>query len=114
MPCARARVASVFFLPSVMIFSASRCASLALGHVVEIVSRVKSDVTRLRSSACRCADDRFRCRYFIAPPAMMTVTAVLTVVTTAQYGAVRCGAVWCSTAGVSGGEVRCSDRRLKE
>jgi len=65
------RLASVFFFPSVISFSARRCASLALGHVVEMDSCVKRDVTRLRRRACRWEDLRPRWRYFIAPPAML-------------------------------------------
>lgn len=53
-----------------MSFSASRCASLALCHVVVMDSCVKSEVTRLRRRACRWEDFRLRCRYFGAPPAI--------------------------------------------
>lgn len=55
-------LASVFFFPSVINFSARRCASLALGHVVVMVSCVKSDVTRFRSRALRCAEVRLSWR----------------------------------------------------
>lgn len=51
--------------------SASRCASFALCHVVDIDSCLKRDVTRLRSSACLCDDERLRWRYFKRPPAMV-------------------------------------------
>jgi hypothetical protein len=63
-------LASVFFFPRVMSFSASLCASLALGYVVDIDSCVKRDVTRLRRRACLCEDVRPRCRYFNLAPAM--------------------------------------------
>lgn len=63
--------ASVFFLPSVISFSASRCASLALGQVVLMDSWVKSEVTRLRRRAWRWEDLRSRWRYLRAPPAMV-------------------------------------------
>jgi len=46
-------LASVFFLPSVINFSASLCASFALCHDVEIDSCSIRDVTRLRRSALR-------------------------------------------------------------
>jgi hypothetical protein len=62
--------ASVFFFPSEINFSASRCASLALGYVVDIDSCMKSEVTRFRSNACLCAEERPRWRYFMRPPAM--------------------------------------------
>lgn len=63
-------LASVFFLPNVINFSASLCASFALCHVVEIVSCSKRDVTRLRRSALRWAESLLKCLYFTAPPAM--------------------------------------------
>jgi hypothetical protein len=44
-------LASVFFLPKVINFSAKRWASCALGHVVDIVSFLKRDVTRFLSRA---------------------------------------------------------------
>lgn len=53
-------------------FSASRCASFAFGHVVDIDSCVKSEVTRFRNRACRCAEERPRCRYFNRAPAILT------------------------------------------
>ena len=53
----------MFFLPSVMSFSASRCASLAFCQVVLIVSRSMRDVTRLRRRARRWAESRPRWRY---------------------------------------------------
>lgn len=71
MACARRRLASVFFLPRVMSFSARRWASLALCHVVVMDSCSKREVTRLRRRACRWAELRFRCRYLRAPPAMV-------------------------------------------
>lgn len=61
---------SVFFFAKVITFSASRWASFAFGHVVEMDSWVKREVTRLRSKACRWDDFRPRCRYFRAPPAI--------------------------------------------
>ena len=61
--CARVREALVFFLPKVMSFSASRCASLAFCQVVLIVSRSMRDVTRLRRRARRWAESRPRWRY---------------------------------------------------
>lgn len=64
-------LASVFFLPNVIIFSANRWASFALCHVVEMLSCSIRDVTRFRRSALRCADDRERCRYFTSPPAIL-------------------------------------------
>ncbi len=63
--------ASVFFFPRVMSFSASRCASFAFGHVVDIDSCVKREVTRFRRRACLCEDLRPRWRYFIRPPAIV-------------------------------------------
>lgn len=51
--------------------SASRCASLALCHVVAIDSCSKREVTRLRRRACRWEDFRLRWRYLIAPPAIV-------------------------------------------
>lgn len=66
-------LASVFFLPRVMSFSARRCASFALGYVVVIDSCVKRESTRLRRSACLCAEERPKWRYFICPPAMAGV-----------------------------------------
>jgi hypothetical protein len=63
-------LASVFLFPRVMSCSASLCASLALGYVVDIDSCVKRDVTRLRRRACLCEDVRPRCRYFNLAPAM--------------------------------------------
>lgn len=69
--CALRRDASVFFFPNVTSFSANRCASFALCHVVAIDSCLNSDVTRLRRSACRCAEDRLSARYFMCPPAIM-------------------------------------------
>jgi hypothetical protein len=68
---ARLLLASVFFFPRVISFSASRCASLALGYVVDIDSCVKRDVTRLRRRACLCEDVRPRCRYLNLAPAML-------------------------------------------
>lgn len=50
---ALARLALVFFLPRVISFSASRCASLALGQVVFMDSWVMREVTRLRRRAWR-------------------------------------------------------------
>lgn len=70
---ARLRLDSVFFLPRVINFSASRWASLALGHVVVMDSCWKREVTRLRRRACRCDDFRLRWRYLVAPPAMVMV-----------------------------------------
>lgn len=64
-------LASVFFLPRVMSFSASLCASFALGYVVDIDSCWKRDVTRFRRSACLCAEDLPKWRYFMRPPAIM-------------------------------------------
>jgi hypothetical protein len=61
----------VFFLPSVISFSASLCASLALGHVVVIVSCSKREATKFFRSACRCAEERLSALYFICPPAMV-------------------------------------------
>lgn len=71
--CAFPRLTSVFFFPNVMSFSASRWASFALGHVVLMDSCSKSEVTRFRSSACRCEDLRSRCLYLRAPPAMAQI-----------------------------------------
>lgn len=70
-PSANLRVFSVFLFASVINLSASRWASLALGHVVEMASCLMRDVTRLRSSACRCDDLRPKCRYLRAPPAIL-------------------------------------------
>src|SRR5436190_17569372 len=75
MDVALRRLASVFFLPSVTSFSASRCASLALCQGGEMDSCSKSDVTRFRSMACRWAELRLKCRYFIWPPAMVAPAA---------------------------------------
>lgn len=69
----------MFFFPSVMSFSASRCASLALGHVVVIDSCLNSEVTRFRNNACRWDDFRLRCRYLGALPAMVVVVVVVVV-----------------------------------
>lgn len=66
-------LASVFFFPSVINFSASLCASFALCHVVEMDSCSMRDVTRLRRSALRCAESLLRCRYFVRPPAIAAV-----------------------------------------
>jgi hypothetical protein len=63
-------LASVFFFPNVINFSASRCASFAFGHVVDIDSCVNNEVTRFRSRACLCAEDRPRCLYFNRAPAI--------------------------------------------
>lgn len=60
----------MFFFPSVISFSASRCASFALCQVVDIASCSNSDSTRLRRSACRCDELRDKCLYFMCPPAM--------------------------------------------
>lgn len=49
-------LASVFFLPNVINFSASLCASFALCHDVEMDSCSMRDVTRLRRSALRWAE----------------------------------------------------------
>jgi hypothetical protein len=57
---ARRRLALLFFLPSVISFSARRCASLAFGHVVVMLSWVMRDVTRLRRRACLWEEERFR------------------------------------------------------
>lgn len=65
------RLASVFLLPSVMSLSASLCASFALCQEVDIDSCLNSDVTRFRRRACRCDDERPRCRYLVNPPAMV-------------------------------------------
>lgn len=65
------RLASVFFFPRVMSFSASRCASSAFGNVVDIDSCVKSDVTRFRRRACLCEDERPRWRYLNRAPAIL-------------------------------------------
>lgn len=51
--------------------SANRCASLALCHVVWMDSFLTSDVTRLRSKACRCAEVRPRCLNLVKPPAIV-------------------------------------------
>lgn len=61
----------MFFFAKVITFSANRWASFAFGHVVEMDSCVKREVTRLRSKACRWDDFRPRCRYFRAPPAIV-------------------------------------------
>ena len=66
-------LASVFFLPNVINFSASLCASFALCHDVEMDSCSMRDVTRLRSSALRWAESLLKCRYFVRPPAMVVV-----------------------------------------
>lgn len=71
MPWAFRRVASLSRLARVMSFSAMRCASLALCHVVWMDSYLMSEVTRLRSSAWRCAELRLRCRYLVSPPAIL-------------------------------------------
>jgi hypothetical protein len=55
----------VFFLPSVISFSARRCASLALAKVVDMDSLAMRDVTRFRRRARRCAESRLRCRCFM-------------------------------------------------
>jgi hypothetical protein len=34
------------------------------------------EVTRLRRRACRWAEERFKCRYFIRPPAILTYLIV--------------------------------------
>jgi hypothetical protein len=60
-------LASVFFLPSVINFSASLCASFALGHDVEIDSCSMRDVTRLRRSALRWAESLLKWRYSVSP-----------------------------------------------
>jgi len=70
---ARRLLASVFFFPSVMSFSARRWASFALGQVVVMDSWVKREVTRLRRRAWRCAEVRPRWRYFMRPPAIAAV-----------------------------------------
>jgi len=70
-PMALFRAASVLRLPSVINFSANRCASFALCHVVCIDSCFMSDVTRFRRRACLCDELRERERYFMCPPAMM-------------------------------------------
>jgi len=57
-------LASVFFFPRVMSFSASLCASFALGYVVDILSCVNKLVTKFRSRACLWEDLRPRWRYF--------------------------------------------------
>ena len=69
--CALVLAALVFRLPSVISFSAMRCVSLALGHVVVMDSCSIKDVTRLRSNACRCDDFRLRCLYLGALPAIV-------------------------------------------
>lgn len=66
-------LASVFFLPSVINFSASLCASFALGHDVEIDSCSMRDVTRLRRSALRWAESLLKWRYLVRPPAIVAV-----------------------------------------
>lgn len=40
-------------------------------------SCLNSDVSRLRRRACRCAELRLRCRYFVAPPAIVVVQVLL-------------------------------------
>ena len=66
-------LASVFFLPNVINFSASLCASFALCHDVEMDSCSMRDVTRLRRSALRWAESLLKWRYFVRPPAMVVV-----------------------------------------
>lgn len=61
----------MFRFPNVMSFSASRWASFALGHVVEIDSCSNRDVTRLRRRACLWEDLRLKWRYLKAAPAML-------------------------------------------
>lgn len=56
-----------------MSFSARRWASLALCQVVDMDSCSKREVTRLRRRACRWAEERDRCRYFMWPPAIVVV-----------------------------------------
>jgi hypothetical protein len=58
-------------LPSVINFSASLCASFALGHDVEIDSCSMRDVTRLRRSALRWAESLLKWRYLVRPPAIV-------------------------------------------
>ena len=58
--CALLLLASVFLFASVTIFSASRCASFAFGHVVDIDSCSNREVTKFRRSAFRCDDLRER------------------------------------------------------
>lgn len=53
-------LASVFFLPRVMSFSASLWASFALCHDVDMVSCLKRDVTIFRKRACLCEEERER------------------------------------------------------
>lgn len=69
-PCALLRAVSLFRFARVISFSANRWASLALCHVVWMDSFLTSDVTRLRSSACRCAEVRPRCLNLVNPPAI--------------------------------------------
>jgi len=83
-------LASVFFLPNVINFSASLCASFALCHDVEIDSCSMRDVTRLRRSALRWAESLLKCRYFVRPPAMVVVV----------YGGVSFQVSWMSPFGV--------------
>ena len=66
-------LASVFFLPNVINFSASLCASFALCHDVEIDSCSMRDVTRLRRSALRWAESLLKWRYLVRPPAIVAV-----------------------------------------
>jgi hypothetical protein len=66
-------LASVFFFPNVINFSASLCASFALCHDVEMDSCSMRDVTRLRSSALRWAESLLKCRYLVRPPAIVAV-----------------------------------------
>jgi hypothetical protein len=70
-PWALRRAVSLSRLARVMSFSAMRCASLALCHVVWMDSYLMRDVTKFRSSACRCAELRLRCRYLVRPPAIV-------------------------------------------
>lgn len=73
MDIAERLLASVFFLPSVINFSASLCASFALCHDVEIDSCSMRDVTRLRRSALRWAESLLKWRYLVRPPAIVAV-----------------------------------------
>jgi len=66
-------LASVFFFPNVINFSASLCASFALCHDVEIDSCSMSDVTRFRRSALRWAELLLKWRYLVRPPAIVAI-----------------------------------------
>lgn len=78
MPCAFLLAVSLFRFANVISLSASRCVSFAFAHVVRMLSCLTSDVTKLRSSACRWAELRLKCRYLTRPPAILFLFRRLT------------------------------------